>query len=207
MTVFKDALLARGGQEARAVLLAASGGDHPLGLVEEVVVPALDLIGKEWETGALALSQVYLAGRTCERLVDRLLPPSHPQRKTQPRLALAVLEDYHALGKSLVLAVLRAGGYDPIDYGHGLKVDELVRRVIRDKVEIVLVSCLMLASALRVREVREGLRAAGCQARLVVGGAPFRFDPLLWREVGADAWGATASDIIGIVGALEGERP
>jgi methanogenic corrinoid protein MtbC1 len=176
-------------------------------LIEEVVVPALDLIGKEWESGSLALSQVYMAGRVCEQLVDEILPPADPQRKNQPRLAIAVLEDYHALGKRLVSAVLRASGYELTDYGYGVKVDDLVRRVVEDKIAIVLVSCLMLASALRVKDVREGLRNAGSQARLVVGGAPFRFDPQLWREVGADACGATASEVIGIVRDLEEALP
>lgn len=197
----------RSSQEAKDILLETQCENFPLGLIEEVVVPALDLIGKEWESGSLALSQVYMAGRVCEQLVDEILPPADPQRKNQPRLAIAVLEDYHALGKRLVSAVLRASGYELTDYGYGVKVDDLVRRVVEDKIAIVLVSCLMLASALRVKDVREGLRNAGSQARLVVGGAPFRFDPQLWREVGADACGATASEVIGIVRDLEEALP
>jgi methanogenic corrinoid protein MtbC1 len=206
-TKFKEALMLRSSQEAKDILLETQCENFPLGLIEEVVVPALDLIGKEWESGSLALSQVYMAGRVCEQLVDEILPPADPQRKNQPRLAIAVLEDYHALGKRLVSAVLRASGYELTDYGYGVKVDDLVRRVVEDKIAIVLVSCLMLASALRVKDVREGLRNAGSQARLVVGGAPFRFDPQLWREVGADACGATASEVIGIVRDLEEALP
>lgn len=202
---FKEALLLLSAQTAKDILLETPCGDPPLGLIEEVVVPALDLIGQEWESGALALSQVYMAGKVCEQIVDQILPPAHPQRKTQPRLAIAVLEDYHALGKRLVSAVLRASGYELLDFGHGVKVEDLAGRVLEDKVEILLVSCLMLASALRVRDLKEMLDAGGSTARLVVGGAPFRFDESLWREVGADACGATASDVIRIVRELEGQ--
>jgi hypothetical protein len=41
----------------------------------------------------------------------------------------------------------------------------------------------------------------------VVGGAPFRFDDQLWREVGADAMGLSASDALKILDAMGGGYP
>jgi methanogenic corrinoid protein MtbC1 len=57
----------------------------------------------------------------------------------------------------------------------------------------------MLPSALQVREVRAGLWAAGANVRVIVGGAPFRLDTQLWREVGADAMGRNAAEAIELV--------
>ena len=57
--------------------------------------------------------------------------------------------------------------------------------------------------ALKVKELRELL---GSDVGIVVGGAPFRFDPLLWREVGADAFGRTAADAVNIVAHLAEAR-
>ena len=57
----------------------------PIQVVEEIVVPALEQIGLGWQDGRLALSQIYLSGRICEDLVDKVLPPSDPDRKHQPR--------------------------------------------------------------------------------------------------------------------------
>ncbi len=57
----------------------------------------------------------------------------------------------------------------------------------------------MLPSALHIKKVRAALDRAGCRPFILVGGAPFLFDAELWREVGADAMGANASEAVAIV--------
>jgi methanogenic corrinoid protein MtbC1 len=57
----------------------------------------------------------------------------------------------------------------------------------------------MLPSALEVKAVRATLARRGHRVRIAVGGAPFLLDPELWREVGADAFGRSASDAVAIV--------
>ncbi|WP_052808213.1 cobalamin B12-binding domain-containing protein [Methyloterricola oryzae] len=170
----------------------------PLGAVESLVVPALEQIGGEWQSGSIALSQIYLSGRLCEELVERVLPASDPDRKHQPRSAIVVLSDFHMLGKRIVYALMRASGFELLDYGR-MEVDELVARCLRDRIRVLLISVLMLPSALKVREVCAGLQASGGEVKVIVGGAPFLFDPQLWREVGADAMGRNAADAVTIV--------
>lgn len=174
------------------------GDDSPFATVDGVVVPALESIGARWERGDVALSQVYMAGRICEELLDTLLPLDPEQAARGPRIALTALHDFHLLGKRLVGSVLRANGFAVLDYGR-TEVDELVERCRADRVEILLISTLMLSSALRVREVVDALKQAGGGVRVGVGGAPFRFDTQLWREVGADGFGRTASDALSLV--------
>ena len=81
----------------------------------------------------------------------------------------------------------------------------LVRKTVAAHVRILLVSTLMLPSALRVREVRRLLDEEGVSPKIVVGGAPFRFDPRLWKDVGADAMGAGAAEAVAIVRRLAEE--
>ena len=119
-------------------------------------------------------------------------------------MAIAVLEDYHLLGKRIVYSTLRAGGFDLLDYGRA-EVDELVNRIRRDGIEVLLVSTLMLPSALRVKDVRTKLDDAGEKVKIVVGGAPFRLDDQLWKEVYADAVGKNASEAVEIVKTIRGD--
>jgi methanogenic corrinoid protein MtbC1 len=170
----------------------------PIQAVEQLVAPALEQIGNAWQEGRVALSQVYMSGRFCEELVERVLPPSDPDRKQQPRSAIVVLSDYHMLGQRIVYSVLRASGFELFNYGR-MDVDELVARVQSDRLRVLLISVLMLPSALKVREVCERLKADNLPVKVVVGGAPFLFDDQLWQEVGADAMGASASDAVSIV--------
>ncbi len=171
----------------------------PIQAVEGVVVPALQQMGEAWESGTVALSQIYMGGRFCEELVEKVLPPSDPDRKHQPRSAIVVFSDYHMLGKRIVYSLMRASGFELFDYGR-MDADELVERAVADRIRVLLVSVLMLPSALRVRELTARLKAASPGIRIVVGGAPFLFDERLWVEVGADAMGRSAADAVTIVG-------
>ena len=203
---FSEALLALNRLEARRIV-AGVGSLTPLEIAERMIVPALEGIGAGWERGDIALSQVYMSGRICEELMDELLPPGATRRHSQPAMAIATLEDYHLLGKRLVYSVLRAGGFELQDYGR-VTVNEALSRVAADRVRLLLISTLMLPSALRVRELVRRLKAANPGVKVIVGGAPFLLDDCLWREVEADAMGRSASEAVPLVEALlgEGER-
>lgn len=166
--------------------------------IEELMVPALIRLGEEWDHGEIALSQIYMSSRICEDIVERALPPMAAERKSHPRMAIAVLSDYHTLGKRIVLSVMRASGFEVIDYGR-MDVAALVDRVLADEIEILLISVLMLPAALKVKAVRAALAARGARVKIAVGGAPFLFDQELWREVGADAIGRNAAEAVTIV--------
>jgi len=196
---FELALLSGDEVAARREFAAAAERDGAFAAVEAVVVPALQRVGEAWETGDLALAQLYLAGRVAEEVVTAALPMAQQHLEGTPPLAIAVLEDHHVLGKRLVLSALRAAGYAVNDYGRGIGVAELVARCRAERPRILLVSTLMLPSALRVRDLAAGLAGLDERPALIVGGAPFRLDPKLWREVGADAGGRNSADAIKLV--------
>ena len=201
---FREALESLDRVRAEALFQQALLRLSPIQAVEQVIVPALEQMGSAWQAGSVALSQVYMAGRCCEELVERVLPPSDPDRKHQPRSAIVLLNDYHMLGKRIVYSVMRASGFELFDYGR-MDVEEVVERAIADRIRVLLISVLMLPSALRVGEVCLQLKARGSGIKVAVGGAPFLFDAELWREVGADAMGRSASDAVAIVGGWMGE--
>jgi len=201
---FKTAILSLDQIKAKKILIDLSDSFPINQVIDKLIVTVLEQIGEGWEQGNIALSQVYMSGRICKELVDTFLLPSKQGRKHKPKIALAVLEDYHLLGKRIVHCVLRASGYDPIDYGHGISVDELLKQTQKEKIEILLISTLMLRSALLVKKVKEELSKAKFSTKIVVGGAPFLFDDQLWREVGADAMGRSAFEAVEIIKRLEG---
>lgn len=172
---------------------------------EHILVPVLDRIGDRWLKGELSLAQVYMSGRLCEKLLEQF--SADDSRDIQYLgIGVAVLEDFHVLGKRILCSVLSASGYGFTDYGP-ISLDDLVEKAVRDNIRILLVSTLMLASALRVKLLKERLTACGQDITIIVGGAPFRFDPNLWREVGADATSASASGVVPILKKIAAEVP
>lgn len=182
---------------AEKLLTEASLNRSAIEVASQIVTSTLKKIGDQWEEGLLSLSQVYMSGIICEELIDKLLPPQSPVRINQPKMAIGVFEDYHLLGKRIVYSSLRASGFELTDLGGGLTIDSLVEIVRKEQIEILLLSVLMLPSALHIKELKQ--RLEGMNVLLVVGGAPFRLDEELWKEVGADGFGKDSSEAIQVV--------
>ena len=144
---FRESLETLDRVKAEALFQQALDAQTPIAAIESLVVPALEQMGQAWHEGSVALSQVYMGGRFCEELVERVLPPSDPDRKHQPRSAIVLLSDYHALGKRIVYSVMRASGFELFDYGR-MDVDQLVARAQADRIRVLMISVLMLPSAL-----------------------------------------------------------
>jgi trimethylamine corrinoid protein len=195
---FYDALTLLDRPRIELLFQQALSLEAPMRVVEQLIIPSLSRLGEEWSAGKVALSQIYMASRICEDIVERVLPVTASERKAYPPMAIVVLNDHHTLGKRIVLSVMLASGFDVLDYGR-MDVDTLVERIVADGVKYLLISVLMLPAALEVKTLREALDATGARVRIAVGGAPFLFDSELWREVGADAMGCNAADAVAIV--------
>jgi len=199
LQLFEQALRSMDRIAARKILKQDSRFSDPHKAIENIIIPAMDHLGEDWIKGTVSLAQLYMCGRITEELVDEILPPEAQTRKDQPVMAIAVLEDYHLLGKRIVYSTMRAAGYELRDYGR-VTVDELVKRTLEDQIEVLLISTLMLASALRVKQVQQALH--GTPSTLIVGGAPFRLDEQLWKEVGADFTANSAIDLLPILDSI-----
>ena len=193
----ESALLSIDRIKTRALLIEQDLGFTALERVEFLVVPVLTRIGDGWANGDYSLSQVYMSGRICEEFVDIILPPNHDTRTNQPKIGIVTLEDYHLLGKRIVYSTLRASGFEVFNLGR-LDHQALAETVIQEEIKILLISALMLPSALKVKNVRELLEEAEAEVKILVGGAPFQFDEALWKEVKADACGKTASEAVAL---------
>jgi len=196
-TRLEQALILLSKEEAEKILIEATKYGTPAEIAGQLISTALKNIGDIWEEGNLSLSQVYMSGIICEELIDKILPAQSSTRKSQPKMAIGVFEDYHILGKRIVFSSLRASGFELIDLGGGLTIDKLVETIQKEKIRIMLLSVLMLPSALHIKDLKKKLN--GTDVKLIVGGAPFRFDEQLWKEVGADGYGKDSADAIQLV--------
>ncbi len=201
---FENALLTLDRVGALRILSAIRQESPEFERMEILISAALESIGLKWEEGGISLSQVYMCGVICEELVESFLPMNEKDRKSFPKMAIAVLEDRHALGKRIVSSIVRSKGYLLLDYGSGLTAGEIVEKALEDKVDVLLISTLMLSSALKVAVVMDLLRQSSSRIKVIAGGAPFRLDPGLWRNVGADADGGNATQILSVIAHVMG---
>lgn len=197
-------LLGMNKSAAKKIISEAASKIPPIQAASEIVTMALDHIGLGWEEGKYSLSQVYISGLICEEAVDEVLPPKAPERKDLPKMAIGVFEDFHVLGKRIIYSSVRAGGYEITDLGNGLSKSQVVSMVKEQNIAILLLSTLMLPSALKLKELTDELREF--PVKIIVGGAPFRFDENLWREVGAFATGRNPMEALQLITELTGGK-
>lgn len=200
---FEDALLSLDRVKVKDILVENSSSNDFIKTLEEIVVPAMESMGLQWEEGGIALSQIYMSGRICEDIVDEILPKTNSKRVDDPNLGLVVFNDYHTLGKRIVYTFLRASGYNVVDYGQESDIDNLIKNVKEDNIEILLISVLMLNSALHIKKLTEKIKQDNLNIKVIVGGAPFRFDKKLSEDIGADAYATNASQVIDIIEELK----
>ncbi|MCS5420356.1 MULTISPECIES: cobalamin B12-binding domain-containing protein [Psychrilyobacter] len=175
--------------------------NHPIDFdfIEDIMVPAAEEIGEYWDKGEVSLSQLYMSGRICEELVISIFPDQHLLHRGTMNTAIVNFCDHHPLGKKIVCSTFKVNGIPLLDYGHGIDQETLIEKLKRDRPKFLVISVLMLPSALKIKKLKERLLKEGMDTKILVGGAPFRFDKDLWKQVGADAMGITPMDTLNII--------
>jgi len=193
----EQALISLNQNNAEAIIKEALSANPAIDATGLLISHTLTNIGEAWGKGNVSLSQVYMSGLICERIIEKVLPASSFKFDTQPTMAIGVFEDYHLLGARIIFSTLRASGFNLINLGGGLTINALIDIINDQKIEILLLSVLMLPSALRIKKLIEKLN--NHHVKIVVGGAPFRLDQELWKETGAYAFGNDSADALKIV--------
>jgi methanogenic corrinoid protein MtbC1 len=201
---FKVSLLGMNRYDAHKIL---SENLSSMDIIEQLIVPVLEEIGDGWETGDYSLSQVYMSGVITEELVEKYFDQieRRDDKLTSLKCGIVTFDDYHTLGKRIVYMHLKAQGFDILDFGMIFDESDLIKKVKENNIDVLFMSVLMLPPALRIKEIKPKLLEVNPNIKIVVGGAPFRFDRNLYKEIGADATGANAFDAIEYLRSLGGE--
>ena len=173
--------------------------ENDFNYVEPVFSTVLEKIGSDWEKGQLSLAQVYMSGIISEELLSDILPKETAILRETPRIAGTVFLDNHSLGFKMVSSIIKALGYNFINIGIGIDKKEIINVCLKQKIDILMISVLMLSPAVKIEGLIKELKDVLPDIKVAVGGAPFRFNKDLWKKIGADYCGKNSSDGIGII--------
>jgi methylmalonyl-CoA mutase cobalamin-binding domain/chain len=185
---------------------ALGQGVTPEDVVFKVVVPAMDrMIESMSESGQANLAQHYVTAQISDAVVSEMIPRFAQAPSTAGRVVIGSAEgDLHSLGKRIVIGCLRARMIDVTDLGVNVSPERLVDEAVARNAPVIGISAMMVHTARGENGclgVRRLLKERGLEdrIRIVVGGAPYRYDPELYKKVGADAWaddGVSAGAVI-----------
>ena len=173
-------------------LLEAWATEHDMSrTVNELLEPVLEQIGEMWAlTHQASLAQAYVAGKVAEDFLLRGRQSVPPQSLTSgcPVVIGNIEDDYHSLGRRLVVIFLRTAGWQAHDLGNDVPAAVFVDTARELGAGIIGVSAMMYSTALNIKKVRQEIDQRGLagQIKLAVGGAVFRLRPELVAEVGGD---------------------
>ena len=173
----KDTVKARAKEE-----LAASDA---MTLINEVIIPALNKVGEDYEKGKIYLPQLIQAAETTKlafEVVQETFTAS--EEKKGPVMICTVEGDIHDIGKNIVKVVLESYGYDMIDLGKDVKVEEVVNAWKRTNAKAIGLSALMTTTVANMKRTIDALHEAGCNVPIWVGGAVLT--ERIAAEIGAD---------------------
>ncbi len=173
---------------ARAVLEK----EEPLSVVENILIPALDAVGKRFEAGTVFLPQLLASAETVKaafRAVREKLPAGVENGKG--KIVLATVEgDIHDIGKNIVKLLLENYGYRVLDLGRDVPPTQIVETAISENAPIVGLSALMTTTVGSMEETIKELKKANYKGKVMVGGAVLTQDYA--DEIEADFYAADA---------------
>ena len=187
--------------EAAAATRALLEQKDPMEIVDQVLIPALDQVGADFEAGRVFLPQLIQSAGAAQAAFEviRAQMPARPegeQGDKGPIVLATVKGDIHDIGKNIVKVLLENYGYTVIDLGKDVDPEAVVTAARERGAPLVGLSALMTTTLPSMEETIARLRAAGLPCKVVVGGAVLTAEYA--QKIGADFYARDAKQSVDV---------
>lgn len=176
-------------------------------VVEGILIPALDRVGKDFEAGTLFLPQLIAAATSAQEAFEKIKEKLALEKKesiARGTIILATVRgDIHDIGKNIVKVVLENYGFDIIDLGRDVPVETVAAKAAEKNIKLVGLSALMTTTLDSMNETIQALREKCPDARIMVGGAVLTKHYAL-NTLKADYYAKDATESVAIAKAIFG---
>lgn len=187
------------GDKEASVALAKEALENRLDLNEVIVdgfTPGIQKVGDMWEQGEYFLPELITSAECMQAAMAVLQPELERANLTTQSLGKAVIGtiegDIHDIGKNLVASMLSANGFEVLDLGADVKLDEFIATAQAENADFICLSALLTTTMLGQQTLINKLKEQGLAERflVLVGGAPVNAQ---WAaDIGADGYAENA---------------
>ncbi len=147
----------------------------PLEIVNNEIIPALDIVGAGFEQKKVYLPQLLMSAEAAKSAFEKI-KQSMPAEKTntsgRPVIVIATVHgDIHDIGKNIVKLLLENYGFEVYDLGKDVPAEKIAEAVIRTKAPVAGLSALMTTTVPAMEETIKLLKEKAPWCKVVVGGA------------------------------------
>jgi trimethylamine corrinoid protein len=187
------------GDAATAADLARRGldeGIEPLILLDQGFVPGINEVGDLFSKGKLFIPGLIKSAAAMEKATE-IINAAIPQEAeiVQGKIVLGTVQgDVHDIGKTIVVALFKANGFEVLDLGRDVPNDRIIEEAEKFGADIIGTSTLLTTTMALQKELEEDLKKADLREKYktIIGGAPVT---QRWADrIGADAYAHDASD-------------
>lgn len=163
-------------------------------IIENGVIAALDIVGKNFSDGEIFIPEMLVAARTSQKVLD-ILKPLLVQEGSEPKGEIVigtVKGDLHDIGKNIVSTMFESAAFKVTDLGIDVSPDKFLQAIRKVKPQIVAMSCLLTTTMDAMRATIDKIREEGLRdsVTIMVGGPPI--SEKFANEIGADFYGENA---------------
>ncbi|MBP5494042.1 MAG: homocysteine S-methyltransferase family protein [Lachnospiraceae bacterium] len=183
--------------EITAVTVEELEKTDPMVLINETIIPALNKVGRDYDSGKIFLPQLIQAAETAKVAFAEVQKHfTVSSEKKGPVILCTVEGDIHDIGKNIVKVVCESYGYEIIDLGKDIPVDSVVDAYKEYKPKAIGLSALMTTTVENMKRTIAALRANDCDVPIMVGGAVLTEE--IAKEIDADYYTEDAMSLVNL---------
>ncbi len=186
--------------EARSITEKLLETHDPMEVINNIIIPALDKAGTEFETGKIFLPQLILSAGVAQEAFEVLkarIAQNSDNTISKGKIVIATVKgDVHDIGKNIVKVLLENYGYDVIDLGKDVEYETVLKAVQENDCHLVGLSALMTTTLGSMADTIKLLRDNHCDCKIMVGGAVLT--PEYAEKIGADFYSKDAKQSVDI---------
>ena len=168
-------------------------------ILDKILIPTLDDVGIKYDEGEIFLPQLIQSAEVVKAslniIKEKLIGKKNSVYKGKIIVA-TVKGDIHDIGKNIVKIMLENYGYEVIDLGKDVEIEEVVNQAKKRNIELVGLSALMTTTVESMKDTIKALRDNNINAKVFVGGAVLTEE--YSKGVGADYYSKDARSAVEI---------
>lgn len=175
---------------------------EPMELINNTIIPALNKVGSDYESGKLFLPQLIQAAEAAKVAFAKVKEHfTVNEEKKGPVMICTVEGDIHDIGKNIVKVVCESYGYEIIDLGKDVSVENVVDSFKKYSPKCIGLSALMTTTVVNMEKTVSALKDAGCNVPIMVGGAVLTES--IAKDINADYYTEDAMGVVNLLKKLE----
>ena len=173
-------------------------GIDPVEFLNKGFIPGINEVGELFGKGRLFLPELIIAAEAMRQVTDIIngaLEAAGTIAQKAGRILMATVQgDVHDIGKTIVVSLFKANGFEVLDLGRDISNEKIIEEAVRFDADIIGTSALLTTTMPAQQKLEKELKKAGLKGKIktIVGGAPVT---QRWAQrIGADAYAQDASD-------------